>query len=574
MLRLFNKLRIGEKIGLGFGFVCILFLGVIWQQQMTLKRTVSEYQGVLDVFEAKKSFALNIGRITLAARNAEKNFLIHKKPLYAKRVGQYVAQVQEEAFKLEKIGFESFEVARRIPHLMKDYHFRFEAMVTAWQIKGLDHNSGLEGRFRDRVHEMENMAGNFKSESLYLQLLQIRRREKDLGLRREKPYYDTVFQLIDEFKEKVNKSELDADLKRVLRKEIDVYRQAFIGFAQDILVHNNIKGGKGPFRDSAHRIEDVLKAHYVPDLEENILQLRRREKDYLLRLDKQYVHMVQQEIQHIRTHVEQSSISREDKQKFNALLEDYETDFLALVAQNDLIDRLAAEMQEASRQITQLVELNVEIANRQMKTTADTISAKSQANTHMMLAIVLGALILGTFLAIFITRRITRSLHQIGTALGRLAHSDPTDRLPVTGGRDELDAMASAVNTMSDHMERLVSWSMASTRKEEAHMRNALLNIPPGIFLANKDGVIESLNQKLANIFGYTPGAMIGQPINNLFPTGQWPAQSLFMLHQVGPRDAQGVIVDREAIGLTHDGREIPVWLLMSPMGMGKEGLY
>ena len=50
MLRLFNKLRIGEKIGLGFGFVCILFLGVIWQHQMTLKRTLSEYQGLLDVF--------------------------------------------------------------------------------------------------------------------------------------------------------------------------------------------------------------------------------------------------------------------------------------------------------------------------------------------------------------------------------------------------------------------------------------------------------------------------------------------------------------------------------------------
>ena len=86
-------------------------------------------------------------------------------------------------------------------------------MVAAWQKKGLDHNSGLQGRFRDRVHEMEKQAANFKTGSLYLQLLQIRRREKDLGLRREKQYYDTVFQLIDEFIKKVNTSELEADLK-------------------------------------------------------------------------------------------------------------------------------------------------------------------------------------------------------------------------------------------------------------------------------------------------------------------------------------------------------------------------
>ena len=574
MLRLFNKLRIGEKIGLGFGFVCILFLGVIWQHQMTLQRTLSDYQGLLDVFEAKKSFALNIGRFTLAARSAEKNFLIHRKPSYAASVEQYVGKVQAEASKLEKIDFEGLEVGRRISDLIKKYHSRFEAIVAAWQKKGLDHNSGLQGRFRERVHEMEKLAGNFKVGALYLQLLEIRRREKDLGLRREKQYYDMVFQRIDEFIEKVNASELEADLKVRLREEIDVYRQAFIDFAQDTLTRNDIKEGKGPFRDSAHRIEAVLKAHYVPDLEENILQLRRREKDYLLRLDKQYVRMAQRGIQNIRANVARSGISLEDKQKFNTLLEDYETDFFALVAQNDLIDRLAAEMRDASRQIAQLVELNTETANRRMKATADTINANAKAKTHTMLAIVLIALLLGVFFAIFITRRITDSLHRIGVALGRLAHSDPTDRLPVTGGRDEFDAMASAVNTMSDHMERLIAWSMASTLKDEAHLRKTLFSIPPGIFLTNKDGVIESINPKMANIFGYSPAALIGQPINNLFPAGQWPDQGILRLHEVGPRDTQSVIVDGETIGVTQDGRELPLWLVISPLGREKEWLY
>ena len=574
MLRLFNKLRIGEKIGLGFGFVCILFLGVIWQHQMTLKWTLSEYQELLDVFEAKKNFALNMGRFMLAARSAEKDFLIHRKPLYAVQVGQYVGQVQEEAIKLEKIDVEGLETGKRISRLIKNYHNRFEAMVAAWQKKGLDHNSGLQGRFRDRVHEMENLAANFKVGSLYLQLLQIRRAEKDLGLRREKQYFDSVFRLLDEFIKKVNASELKADLKVLLRKEIDVYRQAFIDFAQDILTHNNVKEGKGPFRDSAHRIEDLLKAHYVPDLEENILQLRRREKDYLLRLDKQYVQMTQQEAQSIRAHIDQSRISLEDKQKFKALLEDYETAFLALVAQNDLIESLAVEMQAASRQIAQLVELNVEVADREMKATAETIKANSQANIHLMLAIILVALILGIFFAIFITRRITHSLHRIGVTLGRLAHSDPTDRLPVTGGRDELDAMASAVNTTSDHMERLVAWSMASTLEDEAHLRKVVLSIPPGIFLANRNGVIESLNPKLADIFGYTPTALIGQTINNLFPTGHWPAQNPFMLHQIDSQETPGVIVDREMNGLTQDGRKIPLWLVISPLGKGENGLY
>jgi len=60
-----------------------------------------------------------------------------------------------------------------------------------------------------------------------------------------------------------------------------------------VLAQQDIRGGTGPFRQAAHRIEAILQAHYVPDRERNILQLRRREKDYLLRDDKQYVEMAQ-----------------------------------------------------------------------------------------------------------------------------------------------------------------------------------------------------------------------------------------------------------------------------------------
>ncbi len=46
------------------------------------------------------------------------------------------------------------------------------------------------------MHELEDLASNFKAGRLYLQLLQIRRGEKDLGLRRELQYQDKVEGLI------------------------------------------------------------------------------------------------------------------------------------------------------------------------------------------------------------------------------------------------------------------------------------------------------------------------------------------------------------------------------------------
>ncbi len=243
MVRFFNNLRIGEKIGLSFGLVGLLFLGVIWQYQTTLKQSLSDYQRLLDVFEVKKNLALSIDRFMLEARRAEKDFLIHRKEAAADKVTQYIDGIRKEAVNLKKIDADALTVGEQISSFIENYHTRVEELVAAWRKKALDHNSGLQGRFRDRAHELEDMAENFKVGSLYLQLLQIRRREKDFGLRREKQYYDRVFELIEAFKKTAKISELKKDLKIHLNKEIEVYRDALADYAQDVLNGRNIQGG-------------------------------------------------------------------------------------------------------------------------------------------------------------------------------------------------------------------------------------------------------------------------------------------------------------------------------------------
>jgi len=474
MVRFFNNLRIGEKIGLSFGLVGLLFLGVIWQYQMTLKQSLSDYQRLLDVFEVKKSLTLNIERFMLEARRAEKDFLIHRKEAAADEVTQYVGRIREEAVKLKKIDADAMAVGKQISMLTENYHTRFEAIVAAWRKKGLDHNAGLQGRFRDRAHELEDLADNFKVGSLYLQLLQI----------------------------------------------------------------------------------------------------RRGEKDYLLRHDKQYVRMAQEEIQTLRSQVAQSGISPGNKPEFNALLDSYETDFLALVEQNDIIDRLAMEMNDAARQITQMAERNVEIADRKMKETTETINADSQTKSRLMLIVVFVASLLGISFAVFITRYITHSLHRIGTVLSRMAHSDPTERVPVTGGRDELDAMGAAVNTMSDHMERLTAWSMATIREDDSHLRSVIYSIPPGLFIADKNGIIETLNPELANMLGYSPLELIGQSFSRLFTTREGSDQGPSLFDQIESHDIPGVAAGREMIGLSKDNRKIPLSLIVGRVGSGENRRY
>ena len=469
MGRFASKLRIGEKIGFGFGLVGLLFLGVIWQYHSTLHRSLTDYRQLQDIFAAKEGHVLAIESSMLGALRAEKEFLIHRDETFVQEVARHVDRVLLEAVTLGKIDAGGERAGGRIGELMETYHQRFLAIVNAWRKKGLDHNAGLQGAFRDAVHELEAMAGQLKAERLYLLLLQIRRGEKDLGLRRDAQYRDKVRGLVQQFKEKTTASELEDPVKVQLLQEIEIYRQTFEDYSREVLADEDIHGGKGPFRQAAHRIEALLNAHYVSDLESSILQLRRREKDYLLRGDKKYVDMALQELEHIDSQVDASVISAKEKMHFKMLLGNYRNDFLALIEQNDLIGRLMDDMQEAVAKIALLVKENVDSANRTMAEMAASINAASMENARLMLWIVALASFLGVFFAITITLRIVRPLRRMAGLLDQLAYEESTQRMPfVSGGRDEVNAMAESVNTMADHKAHFIAWWKTSMQEADA----------------------------------------------------------------------------------------------------------
>jgi len=568
MGNLFNKLRIGETIGLSFGLVGLLFLGVIWKYHSTLEQSLADYRRLGEVFETKKSHALNIGRSILAARRAEKDFLTSRKSKYVEEVQTQVDRVLAEAGQLTAIDESGRETGEEISTLTKDYHDHFQVVMEAWQIKGLDHNSGLQGKFRDSVHELETQAEHFKVGSLYLQLLQIRRREKDLGLRREQQYEADVLELIQEFREKTTASALAPEIKAELHREIDTYEHAFRDYARTVLANQDIDGGKGPFRQAAHRIEAVLGAHFVPDLEADILQLRRREKDYLLRGDSKYVAWAQRENGTIRSNIGQSAISAQQKSTLIALLESYEKDFLALVVQNDHIARLTAEMRKAVERIASLAEKNVNQANRAMVEMSAAINASSREKARLMLWIVLVAALLGIFFAIVITFRITRPLALIGGVLGKLAHSDPIEQIPHAGERNEVSAMAGAVNALIEHRERLVAWSMATMREDEGRLRKVVDSIAPGVFVADENGTVVAFNRAAEELFGTRSAEIMGRNVAELIPTLQFTGK--------GPTDsvAQALGMGQEVTGKTRDGRPLALWLTLSPYDSDGQRLY
>jgi methyl-accepting chemotaxis protein len=469
MNKLLIQLRIGEKIAIGVGLVGLLFLGVIWFYQQTLKQSLTDYQSLVQIHAANKDHLLAIENKLLIARKFDAQYMQKRDPSLAQKVYANLVLAEQEVERLSESDHSNQSGAAQFNNQLQAYRERFKAVEEAWIKKGVNEDAGLQGSFRNAVHDLQKMAGNLNADNIYLTLLQIRRGEKDLGLRRETLYQQRVHALIDRFMGEVETSQLLTEVKEKLLSEIAIYRTQFDLYAEKALSGQSIEGGKGLFRDSAHRLEDLLNQYYVPDLERDILQLRRREKDYLLRGDEKYVQMVLNRIAAIEERIQNSGISAEERKRFTTLLQRYRTDFLALIEQNQLIEELTTQMEERASRVTSLVNHNVATANQAIAELIQQINLRVQERTVWMMWVIVIAIGFGILFTIKITSLIVRPMREMATVLEKLTHTELISPIRhIEGGRDEVNHMAGFINTLVEQRNRFIRWWRNSMNQQEA----------------------------------------------------------------------------------------------------------
>ena len=206
-----------------------------------------------------------------------------------------------------------------------------------------------------------------------------------------------------------------------------------------------------------------------PPIEVQVLQLRRREKDYLLRGDPVYVEMVVSIAADIAARVASEPFTSAQREEILGLLTAYKRDFHALVAQDARIAELTAQMDAAASRISPLVAANLEGARSDLALMSQRLAEDSAARARFGLAVALGAAVLGALFALLLTVRIVRPVREMAGLLDRLTHESPSERIATdSDGRDEINHMAIALNTLADHRARLVQWWRAAIQEGTA----------------------------------------------------------------------------------------------------------
>ena len=197
--------------------------------------------------------------------------------------------------------------------------------------------------------------------------------------------------------------------------------------------------------------------------------MRRREKDYLLRGDAAYVRQVGDIANQIRGQIQSAAIAAQDQVQLGELLNNYERDFLALVAKNDRIAELTLSINQAGAAIEPLARQNLEQADQDLAAASVRLATATQAQGRVNLLVVLGAMTLGILFTLLLTRRIVRPVREMAGLLDRLTHESPRERIAtLADSRDEINAMAESLNTLADHRANFMHWWMAAMDEAKA----------------------------------------------------------------------------------------------------------
>ena len=249
------------------------------------------------------------------------------------------------------------------------------------------------------------------------------------------------------------------------------YNEKFLALvAQYRKIGLNPKDGLyGALRKAVHNAEAVIKAENNDKLMKDMLMLRRREKDFMLRHEIKYLEKFNKDFSVISRHITAAEIGKDTKQKISGLMAKYDQDFRALVKANQVVGLtskagLRGEMRAQVHATEKMFNLLREGAVQKIG---------NQNTQSAVVALVMILLIAG--LVIYIARGILSPINNLSLIMNRAsAEKDLTLRADANG-KDEISVMAGSFNNMMREFEDLLkdilsSSAQLSTASEELTM--------------------------------------------------------------------------------------------------------
>lgn len=224
--------------------------------------------------------------------------------------------------------------------------------------------------------------------------------------------------------------------------------QKRIGLHQD-------DGLYGQLRSAVHEVESLLNQQDEYQLLTLMLQLRRAEKDFMLRLDEKYLANFQDHVDTLQQKITSSSLSQNIKSNLKNLLSNYQSAFQTLVKAQlelgvDLDSGALGRMQQSVEQSDQLVMQLV--ADTKLQVEASIAKAQSVA---IMVFIISGIIVLT--LVYLTSRSIIVPVERIYQSINKIRRNNDLTVTIEQIGNDEITIMSKDFNSLIGDFNNLIN---------------------------------------------------------------------------------------------------------------------
>ncbi len=290
--------------------------------------------------------------------------------------------------------------------------------------------------------------------------LQMRRNEKDFLLRKDPKYREKYLGAATGAQEalasldRIPQSQPIDDTLKVLASGLNEHTLQFdtVFGLQEKLGFDEKAGLQGSLRKAVHDVETLLNDTNQESLTVKMLMMRRHEKDFIMRGDPKYITRIEQRQAEFLSLLGNSTLPAATQQAIIGLLDTYVRDFKAfadasvqLAGETKKLSSIFADMATAFEAMTVFAQSNQETALAGRDATRQQIVL---AMCGLALAILALALIAGFFIA----RSIIRPITGLTKTTARLAEGNTDVVIAGRGFKDEIGAMARALEIFRNNL--------------------------------------------------------------------------------------------------------------------------
>ena len=204
----------------------------------------------------------NIQNIILQLRRNEKDFLARKDLKYQDKYNanfqKLISSVDKASVGLKKYGINGHKI-ENLKDILNKYSKNFNEIVSIQKKIGLHPKDGLYGSLRDSVHNLEDLLKKDAKYRLQVDMLMLRRAEKDFMLRSDLKYLKKFDKSLKAFLADADEEKLSNRKKAI--ELLNNYKKDFYNLVEGYkeIGLTPKEGALGEMRDTIHKTDSALK---------------------------------------------------------------------------------------------------------------------------------------------------------------------------------------------------------------------------------------------------------------------------------------------------------------------------